>query len=300
MLAVVSSQEVAALDSEVRTQNAQRAERIRGLVNVAGGCVVEAGLLLLEASGDIPRGQWAAWLKEEFGWSADTARVYMNVAQAAQNRPGRFGSPDVTIDAKALYLLARPSIPQEIRDEALRRAEEGERITLAEAEKLIIEAVTAKVEEQRKASYEQLKAAVKAAKERAAGDVQKLKAYIAEIKAEQKKPTIDTVIAMICKITGKKKLSKREMQGIALATGASISDGKHIYPATTPEESAAAERDVQTASQFVRALEYFGAAPPAEDVFRACLPWVHEAAKRQIPLALEFLSRFQMLLGDNA
>jgi len=40
---------------------------------------------------------------------------------------------DLDIQAKALYLLSVPSTPQEARDEALERAEEGEEITHAVA-----------------------------------------------------------------------------------------------------------------------------------------------------------------------
>jgi hypothetical protein len=43
----------------------------------------------------------------------------------------------------ALYLLAKPSVPDEVRQEAIDRAATGERITRAEAEKMIAKRVAA-------------------------------------------------------------------------------------------------------------------------------------------------------------
>jgi hypothetical protein len=110
----------------------------------------------------------------------------MKVADVFRGRIVPSSLADVTFEAKALYLLARSSIPQEIRDEAVERAERGERITLAEAEKLIIERVATEVEKQRQEARQKIEEAVKFATEQAAGDIERLEAQIAEIEAAYK------------------------------------------------------------------------------------------------------------------
>ena len=53
----------------------------------------------------------------------------------------KFGSESVrladTLPRKVLYLLARESTPDEVREEAIERAEAGERLTLAEVKEKI-------------------------------------------------------------------------------------------------------------------------------------------------------------------
>jgi len=49
------------------------------------------------------------WLKENFGWSECTAQKYMRIGTVfGKNRPGRH-LEDISIDAKALYLLSAPA-----------------------------------------------------------------------------------------------------------------------------------------------------------------------------------------------
>ena len=51
---------------------------------------------------------------------------------------------NLPIDASALYLLAGPSVPEQARQVAIEKAEAGDRITKAEAQKLIAEAKPAR------------------------------------------------------------------------------------------------------------------------------------------------------------
>lgn len=135
------------VNREVRSRLAPRAERIRNLVNTARGCVIEAGLELVAASEEVPPGQWGAWLREEFGWTTRTAEKYRHVAIAFR---GESGSPPyaVNIDSSALYLLAAPTVPDEVRKQAVEQGEAGERVTREEAERLIAERVAKTVAEQ--------------------------------------------------------------------------------------------------------------------------------------------------------
>jgi hypothetical protein len=49
-------------------------------------------------------GEWLPWLKDNFGWSVQTASSYMRVAEAFKLKPGFILDADINIDAKALYL----------------------------------------------------------------------------------------------------------------------------------------------------------------------------------------------------
>ena len=77
------------------------------------------------------------WLDQEFGWKQSTAYNYMSVAE---RMPDFQGLGNVT--REALYLLAGPSVPDEMRQTAIDRAEAGERITKAEAEAMLAERFT--------------------------------------------------------------------------------------------------------------------------------------------------------------
>jgi Protein of unknown function (DUF3102) len=106
-----------------------RAERIRGYVNAARVCIIETGRELIAASEDVPSGQWAIWLKLEFGWKEQTARNYIKIAEAFPSLSLGGGAGIITITGEALTVLAAPDVPQAIRDEAIERAQTGEHIT---------------------------------------------------------------------------------------------------------------------------------------------------------------------------
>jgi hypothetical protein len=72
-----------------------------------------------------------AWLGREFQWSERSARRFMLIAE-------KFKSANLAdFSGEALYLLAGPSVPPEVREEAAERAEAGETITKDEAGKTI-------------------------------------------------------------------------------------------------------------------------------------------------------------------
>jgi len=131
------------------TRLAPRAERIRDLVDVARGCIIEVGRELIAAKEEVPHGQWLAWLQREFRWSHDTAMNYMRAARAFPEIPNGSEFDGVTIEGRALYALSAPGVPQEIRDEAVAQAKGGKHITEAEVEKLIAEHVAKAIEGKR-------------------------------------------------------------------------------------------------------------------------------------------------------
>lgn len=65
------------------------------------------------------------WIEREFGWSERAARRYMEVADAFSHKSATVA--DLTIDASALYVLASKSVPETVREEAVIRAEAGNR-----------------------------------------------------------------------------------------------------------------------------------------------------------------------------
>ena len=68
------------------------------------------------------------WLKAEFGWSRRTAYNFINVYEAfPESMRANFARIDIS--TSALYLLAAPSTPSEIRINFFKRAVDGERIS---------------------------------------------------------------------------------------------------------------------------------------------------------------------------
>jgi len=92
--------------------------RLHARQAVAG--VLGIGGQLERVKAALGHGLFLAWLAAEFGWSDDTARNLMNAWRAFKNRTVRDLEP---IDVSALYLLAAPSTPEAVREEAL-----GERL----------------------------------------------------------------------------------------------------------------------------------------------------------------------------
>jgi hypothetical protein len=161
------------------------------------------------------------------------------------------GPPDrrstVTIDASAIYLLSAPKVPREVREEAIERAERGEHITKAEAERMVAERVAETVRRMR----EEYDAAAEA-----------------EDQPERHAPTLDDAIAMMCELTGRKKLAAHQVQSLAHALGRAIAYGDTLYQPISDEDARKAEGRIKLTSEALRALGFFGAEamPPREFV----------------------------------
>ena len=123
------------LDVETRIVVQQRTDEIRELVRKTAQDIVDIGAKLTEVKNRLGHGHFGAWLDGEFGWTDRTAQRFMSVAE-------RFKADnlsDVRIAPSALYLLAAPSTPEEAREEALARAEEGETISHSAAKEIVRE-----------------------------------------------------------------------------------------------------------------------------------------------------------------
>jgi N6-adenosine-specific RNA methylase IME4 len=106
--------------------------RIKALQRSASESIVEIGKELLLVKSLVQRGQFDAWVEQEFEWSRVTAYKLMAVA-------AKFGDSYTicTIRQSALYLLASESTPDEAVAEAIHRADHGEEITHKVAKEIV-------------------------------------------------------------------------------------------------------------------------------------------------------------------
>lgn len=123
------------LSRETAAKARASAERIRARVRTTMNGIIDIGMDLRKARAVLDHGLFGKWLRAEFAWSERTAENFMAVAD-------RFGPKfelisDLAIQPTAAYYLARPSVPDEVRIAALRRAEAGERITLPVAKEIL-------------------------------------------------------------------------------------------------------------------------------------------------------------------
>ena len=255
----------------------ERAQRIRDLVGVARTCIIEIGRELIAARREIHgERQWEIWLDVEFGWAETAAKKFIAVAKA-------FSDPsivtnDLTIDATALYALSAPDVPQEARDEAIERAEDGEHISKADAEALIVAAMQAE-RTKFEAIIAELQASAEATDDAAALD-------------------IPTIVDHLCKATGRKKLKPAQFQHLACILGSAITDGSKVYPPSTMEESRQAEERLRVSAPAMRALEYFLAAPEPEVVVDALRPFQADTVRRCVGVARTWLVVLEEHLGE--
>ncbi|NJO93582.1 MAG: DUF3102 domain-containing protein [Hydrococcus sp. RM1_1_31] len=115
-----------ALDVQKRNIVEQRTKEIRERLQYSAQAIWEIGQKLADVRSQLKHGQFDAWLKAEFDWSRRTAYNFINVYEAFNERANL---AQIDIATSALYLLAAPSTSQEIREEFLQRAKEGETIT---------------------------------------------------------------------------------------------------------------------------------------------------------------------------
>jgi Protein of unknown function (DUF3102) len=92
-----------------------------------GKTIIQIGKDLVSAKRYLSHGQFLIWVEREVGIPARTAQAYM---QAAQWASGKHATVALLLPS-LLYLLSSPSTPKEFAEDILKRAEAGERMTLA-------------------------------------------------------------------------------------------------------------------------------------------------------------------------
>ncbi|MEO0770818.1 MAG: DUF3102 domain-containing protein, partial [Cyanobacteria bacterium J06649_4] len=102
----------------------QRTGEIRERLRRSAQDIWEIGQKLSDVRSRLQYGQFLAWIKAEFGWSQRTAYNFMNVYETFGDRFANLAR--VNIATSLLYQLASPSVPEELRDQVLRAAQQGE------------------------------------------------------------------------------------------------------------------------------------------------------------------------------
>lgn len=110
----------------------QQTTEIKGLFKQTVENIVAIGTRLLKVKERLAHGEWLDWLEAEFDWTDRTALNFMNVAQQFKSEI----ISDLNIAATALYVLAAPNTSVAAREEAITRAQSGERITVSSAKEL--------------------------------------------------------------------------------------------------------------------------------------------------------------------
>ncbi len=77
----------------------------------------------------LPHGQFLPWIEAEFGMGDRTARRFMDVARVFGSKMDSLS--DLNVTNEALYELAAPKTPLEVREEVERMIEAGEVVTKA-------------------------------------------------------------------------------------------------------------------------------------------------------------------------
>jgi hypothetical protein len=124
------------LDSEQRQVIQQRTGEIKERLRRSAQDIWEIGEKLAQVRSQLKHGQFETWLKAEFGWSRRTAYNFINVYETLAERATL---AQIDIATSALYLLAAPSTPQNVREEFLQRAHEGQTITYKNIRQVIEE-----------------------------------------------------------------------------------------------------------------------------------------------------------------
>ncbi|MGJ5049946.1 DUF3102 domain-containing protein [Bradyrhizobium oligotrophicum] len=112
---------------------AEHAAVIRALGKRVIRDIIEIGRRLIDSKQRLGHGNFLPWIEREFGWSEQTARNFMQVQEVALKSP-KFG--DLAVPVSGLYLLAQPSTPDDARDEVITRAEAGERLSVADVQRI--------------------------------------------------------------------------------------------------------------------------------------------------------------------
>ena len=119
------------LDAETLDFVREQTGEIRLLMKRTAQDIITIGQKLIEIKKRLGHGQYRKWIETEFNWSKSTANSFENVAK-------RFGNVQIldVFSLSVLYELAAPSTPESARQEAIARAEAGEKIDCKSAKKI--------------------------------------------------------------------------------------------------------------------------------------------------------------------
>lgn len=125
---IVNGFDYSVIDEVCRDDVRDAAVRIKVRMARTAADIIDIGSDLISVKEAVGHGNFLSWIDAEFGMSASAAQKTMAAAR-------RFGSKSVTITDLAptvLYLLAAPSMPDEIVTDVTERASNGETFTAAD------------------------------------------------------------------------------------------------------------------------------------------------------------------------
>lgn len=281
-------------DPETDRFLAEHAEAIRVLGRRVVGDIIEIGNRLIAVKDRLDHGLWLPWIEKEFGWGETTARKFMAVADS-------FGksslSVDLPIDASALYLLAGPTVPTAVREQAIAKAEDGTRITKEEADRLIRESVRDALRDYRSEQDTRMRRAIEDATERLRDNNDALRDEIERIKQPEDRPNIEDVCKTIERNLGITKLSSAQYRALAEAMGQTIVVGNKSYDPVPREKIVQNEEHLRISSKITEALEVLAGAPPPEAVIEATWPVQRKQHDRVMPGVINWLNAYLDLLS---
>lgn len=119
------------LSPELQVEVKAATERIKLRMKRTAEDIIEIGKDLIAVKARLSHGQFLPWIQAEFEMSRHTAENFIRIAE-------RFPENDKVYHFKpsVLYALAAPSTPNEVVEEAVKKAEAGESVTVAEVKKL--------------------------------------------------------------------------------------------------------------------------------------------------------------------
>jgi hypothetical protein len=118
----------------------EKTGEIKTLLRKSAQDAIDIGQKLVQVKAHLGHGNFANWLTAEFNWSDRTAQKFINVFEVFGSKPK--SSSDLKMSFETLALLAAPSTPEEARETAIALAENGEKVTLAQAKAIVEEAKT--------------------------------------------------------------------------------------------------------------------------------------------------------------
>lgn len=98
----------------------------------AAESIIAVGLALKRQKERLPHGMFLPWIASEFEMKEQTARNFMNVAAVYGSKSPTVGD----LNATALYELAAPSTPPEVRDQVEALLVDGQKVTVADIRRM--------------------------------------------------------------------------------------------------------------------------------------------------------------------
>lgn len=285
---------------------------------------LDIGRDLIAAGELVPKGEWGVFLRDNFGWGEETARVFIRATQFSL--PGRETSGTVMeIEFHALQVLGSPATPQAARDEALDMAASGKRVTKAKVDELVAKARAAEAAKAEKAIAKAVEATraglqkqidaveqriAKAKKEAAAeagkdrrDRLQKLGEELAELRNRQRAPEVGDIVTSVCRMLKVQKLSDEQMSRLAAALGMTITMkvGKAVkrFEPITPEQSAAMRERLGIATRIAEGIAILAGAPPAESMATIAFGVHRNAARVALPGVIAWAQAYLAAIGPE-